>query len=92
MAKRNFIIVYLSVLLVSACGSLPTSGPSGKKVVALDEQQATVAMPEVEVIDLDEGVVRTLYQQKSNQSFAQFGEGRASVGAVYVGDVLDITI
>ena len=80
------------VISLSACGGLPTSGPSGKKVVALGGQQATVAVPEVELIDLDEGVTRTLYQQKSNQSFAQFGEGRASVGAVYVGDVLDITI
>ena len=61
------------VVLFSACGGLPTSGPSGNKVVALGEQQATVAVPEVELIDLDEGVARKLYQRKSNQSFAQFG-------------------
>ena len=52
-----------AVVLLSACGTLPTSGPSGKKVVALGEQQASVAVPEVELIDLDEGVARTLYQQ-----------------------------
>ena len=86
------IILAASLLLLGACGGLPTSGPSGKKVVALGGQQATVAVPEVELIDLDEGVARKLYQRKSNQSFAQFGEGRASVGAVNVGDVLDITI
>ena len=60
MAKRYFIIIYLSTLLVSACGSIPTSGPSGTKVAALAEQQASMAVPEVELIDLDEGVARKL--------------------------------
>ena len=49
------IILAASLLLLGACGGLPTSGPSGKKVVALGEQQASVAVPEVELIDLDEG-------------------------------------
>ncbi len=79
-------------MVMTACGSLPTSGPSGKKVAALGEQQTTVAVPEVEVIDLDESIVRALYQQKGSQSLAQFGEGRAAAGVVNVGDVLDITI
>ena len=89
--KKKFILTFAAISL-AACGGLPTSGPSGKKGVALGGQQATVAVPEVELIDLDEGVARKLYQRKSYQSFAQFGEGRASVGAVHVGDVLDITI
>ena len=85
-------VLFCGAAFLSACSSLPTSGPSGKKVVALGQQQATVAVPEVEVIDLDEGIVRSLYQQKSTQSFAQFGEGRASAGVANIGDVLDITI
>ena len=96
MSNKKKIGYYLGVSMVyvalTGCGAIPTSGPSGKKVVALGEQQATVAVPEVEVIDLNENIVRTLYQQKGNQSFAQFGEGRASAGVVSVGDVLDITI
>ena len=60
------IILAASLLLLGACGGLPTSGPSGKKVVALGGQQATVAVPEVELIDLDEGVTRTLYQDRKS--------------------------
>ena len=91
MLKKSVVSI-LVLFMFSACGAIPTSGPSGKKVAALSEQQATVAVPEVEVIDLDESIVRKLYQQKNEQSFAQFGEGYASAGAVNVGDVLDITI
>ena len=89
--NKGFCLLFITSCLVG-CSALPSSGPSGKKVVALGGQQATTAVPEVEVIDLDESIVRTLYQQKGSQSLAQFGEGRAAAGVVNVGDVLDITI
>ena len=77
---------------LSACGAIPTSGPSGRKVVALSQQQASVSVPDVQLIEVDEGVAQSLYRLKNDQSFAQLGEGYASVGAVSVGDVLDVTI
>ncbi|MCP1660532.1 polysaccharide biosynthesis/export family protein [Neisseria perflava] len=82
----------LVLLNIVACGNIPTSGPSGRKVAALSQQQADSRVPDVAVIDVDESVVRALYQRRMNQSFAQWGQGYASVGAVNIGDVLDITI
>lgn len=52
------------VISLSACGDLPLSGPSGKKVVALGGRQATVAVPEVELIDLDEGTLPARFTSK----------------------------
>ncbi|MDO5638283.1 MAG: polysaccharide biosynthesis/export family protein [Neisseria sp.] len=85
-------MLLLALVGLSACGSIPTSGPSGKKVVALSQQQASTSVPDVQLIEVDEGVAQSLYRQKNDQSFAQLGEGYASVGMVNVGDVLDITI
>ncbi|STZ76015.1 polysaccharide biosynthesis/export family protein [Bergeriella denitrificans] len=77
---------------LSACAYIPTSGPSAKKVAGLSQQHAEAALPEVELIDVNEGVVQSLYQQQASQSFAQWGGGYASHGAIDVGDMLDITI
>ncbi|ASK27542.1 polysaccharide biosynthesis/export family protein [Neisseria chenwenguii] len=90
--KRHIILTALSALAVAACGSIPTSGPSGKKVVALGQQRGGVKVPDVAVVDVDDAVARSLYQQRLKQSFADLGEGYASAGAVNVGDVLDITV
>ena len=56
-AKKVKLIVL--IIALSGCAILPTSGPSGNKVVALGGQRATMAVPEVELIDLDESVART---------------------------------
>lgn len=88
----NKVILLVSICYISACGVLPTSGPSSKKVVVLSQQQASASVPDVQLIEVDEGVAQSLYRLKNNQSFAQLGEGYASVGAINVGDVLDITI
>lgn len=37
-------------------------------------------------------VAQSLYQAQVNQSFAQLGDGTSSIGAINIGDVLDITI
>ena len=89
---KNFVVLLLIVVALAACGSIPTSGPSGRNVVALSQQQASVSVPDVQLIEVDEGVAQSLYRLKNDQSFAQLGEGYASVGAVSVGDVLDVTI
>ena len=57
--NKGFCLLFITSCLVG-CSALPSSGPSGKKVVALGGQEGTTAVPEVEVIDLDERIVRTL--------------------------------
>ncbi|VEE07174.1 capsule polysaccharide export outer membrane protein [Neisseria animalis] len=78
--------------VLSSCAYIPSSGPSAKKVSALSQQQPSAEVPEVELIDVDEGVARSLYQQQAGQSFAHWGEGYASYGTIDAGDMLDITI
>jgi capsule polysaccharide export outer membrane protein ctrA len=85
-------MLLLCVSLLAACSSLPTSGPSTRNVVALGQQSATAEVPEVELIDVNGAVAQSLYQAQVNQSFAQLGDGTSSIGAINIGDVLDITI
>lgn len=85
-------MLLLCVSLLTACSSLPTSGPSTRNVVALGQQPATAEVPEVELIDVNGAVAQSLYQAQVNQSFAQLGDGTSSIGAINIGDVLDITI
>lgn len=90
LTRRGMLLLYVSLL--AACSSLPTSGPSTRNVVALGQQQATAEVPEVELIDVNGAVAQSLYQAQVNQSFAQLGDGTSSIGAINIGDVLDITI
>ena len=88
-AQRGMLLMFSTVL--SACSLLPASGPSTGKVVALG-QQNEANIPDVELVDVNADVAASLYQAQVGPSFAQLGEGYASVGAIDVGDVLDITI
>ena len=89
-AQRGMLLMLSTVL--SACSLLPASGPSTRNVVALGQQPATAEVPEVELIDVNGAVAQSLYQAQVNQSFAQLGDGTSSIGAINIGDVLDITI
>lgn len=93
--KAKFQVASLVCVMagvLSGCTLVPTSGPSASRVNALPNQQATTNVPEVALVEVDEQVASTLYRLKVDQTFAQFGEGRAVSDAVSIGDVLDITI
>lgn len=95
MLKKKMFLQGFAILpfLVSACTGLPTSGPSGKKVAGLSEQQSDARVPEVQLIEVSEPVVRQLYQERTNQSFAELsGAHQQHPDSVNIGDVLDITI
>ena len=89
---RFLLLTALCIAVVSGCSLIPSSGPSTRNVVALGQQPATAEVPEVELIDVNGAVAQSLYQAQVNQSFAQLGDGTSSIGAINIGDVLDITI
>ncbi|OSI09500.1 polysaccharide biosynthesis/export family protein [Neisseria canis] len=89
--KKPLILVMI-ILGLSACGSIPSSGPSGRKISQLERQQTNVNVPKVELIEVNDTVVRNLYQQQLRQSFLSLESNQASPNAVGIGDVLDITI
>ena len=96
MHKHIFLnktrMLAVAICFLTACGMIPTSGPSTHKVRGLAEQQVAANMPEVSVVDVDDAVVRNLYQQQLKQSFALLENGNGAASSVGVGDILDITI
>ncbi len=83
----------LSAVLLSACGTLPSSGPSGKKVTDLGKQRGNAAVPDVEVVEINAKVAEELYRLRSGQTFSSLGGGGyAASDTVESGDVLEITI
>ncbi|WP_440210376.1 polysaccharide biosynthesis/export family protein [Actinobacillus pleuropneumoniae] len=94
--KYNSIIgLALTTLFLSACSSLPTSGPSHSAILEANSQSSDKPLPEVNVVELDNGLVQQLYQTQQSQQFSGFLGTVASAGyagAVNVGDVLEISI
>ncbi|WP_440162543.1 polysaccharide biosynthesis/export family protein [Actinobacillus pleuropneumoniae] len=94
--KHNSIIgLTLAALLITACSSLPTSGPSHSAILEANSQSSDKPLPEVNVVELDNGLVQQLYQTQQSQQFSGFlgTVGSAGyAGAVNVGDVLEISI
>lgn len=96
MAPKEYFfknsLFLLAYGLLTACSSIPSAGPSARKIVALNQQNSNAQVPAVELIEVNDAVSKSLYQAQTNQSFAQLGDGYASVGAINVGDMLDITV
>lgn len=96
MAPKEYFfknsLFLLAYSLLTACSSIPSAGPSARKIVALNQQSSNAQVPAVELIEVNDAVSKSLYQAQTNQSFAQLGDGYASVGAINVGDMLDITV
>lgn len=84
------------VVALSACSSLPTSGPSHSAVLKIN-QNANVSelASKVNVVELNDRLVQQMYLAQQSQKFSGFtGVGSDSVysGAVNIGDVLEISI
>ena len=67
----NSLVGASLLMTLTTCGTLPTSGPSGRKIRALEQQQSNVRLPDVVVVDINDAVAQQLYTQKTQQSFAQ---------------------
>lgn len=90
--NQKTIVALGMLFILSACSGLPSAGPTTKSVTNRAKVAANVKVPEVELVDVDSAVAQSLYQRQVNQSFTQLGEGYVSIGAVEIGDVLDIMI
>lgn len=93
--KLNTTLLFITLSLISACSSLPTSGPSYSEVLASNEKTADTQLPEVNLIKLDNITVQNLYQTQQAQRFSGFDGSMGMggyAGTVNVGDVLEISI
>lgn len=90
--------VALSVFL-QACGTyLPAAGPSTKSVNEINlppktQQHATVQLPKVEIIDIDDTVSQNLYLSQIKQNLSDLGNATlGSADVLNAGDVVEISI
>lgn len=82
----------LSVTVLTGCHTLPTSGPSQKAIINLSEKQQE-NLPDVDVIEIDDNVVNSLFNQIQSQSFTHFKQKNANYsGTINIGDTLDVLI
>lgn len=89
------LMASMFLLILSACTSLPTSGPSYMKVIKINIDSNQNHLPEVNLIKLDNEIVQNLYQSQQAQLFSRFDgslEHGGYSGTVNVGDVLEISI
>lgn len=99
MKKISFLnLCMLSAIALSACSTVPTSGPSMSQVLALKNQTSSTQQPEqqnlptVEVIDIDDVSSLLLSGNPTNQSLSDLGGASSNVDMVGAGDVLEITL
>lgn len=90
-------VLMLVVAALSACSTVPTSGPSVSQVLSLKEQnnhtqQQESALPAVEVIDIDNDSSQLLSANPTNQDLSDLGGASSNVDMVGAGDVLNITL
>ncbi|MEG9544802.1 polysaccharide biosynthesis/export family protein [Mannheimia sp. HC-2023] len=93
--KNQHFFTLITLTLLSACSSLPTSGPSYSEVLKSNEKAAETNLPEVNLIKLDNITAQNLYQAQQAQRFSGFDDSMGSggyAGTVNVGDVLEISI
>lgn len=93
--KNQRFFTFAALALLSACSSLPTSGPSYSKVLEANERASEANLPEVNLIKLDNITAQNLYQAQQAQRFSGFDGsmgGGGYAGTVNVGDVLEISI
>ncbi|WP_025235030.1 polysaccharide biosynthesis/export family protein [Mannheimia sp. USDA-ARS-USMARC-1261] len=95
MKIKKITSILAVITLLSACSSLPTSGPSYSKVLEANERTSEANLPEVNLIKLDNITAQNLYQAQQAQRFSGFDGsmgGGGYAGTVNVGDVLEISI
>ena len=96
---KNYPLKAVSFALMfglSACSSLPTSGPSHSAVLDMNQgADASELAAKVNVVELNELLVQQMYMAQQSQRFSGFADVSGSsgyAGAVNVGDVLEISI
>lgn len=93
---NRIISTLISISLVpilSACSTLPRSGPSQSDVVETNEDAPEQS--QINVVELDNTVVNQLYRQQESQLFSGFDglQGKSGyAGTANIGDVLEISI
>lgn len=94
--RLKYSVLSVAIVLgISACSSLPTSGPNHSAVLDMNQTDSSRFANKVNVVELNDALVQKMYLAQQNQKFSGFtgvGDGSDYAGAVNVGDVLEISI
>ncbi|HEV8690722.1 MAG TPA: polysaccharide biosynthesis/export family protein [Ideonella sp.] len=80
-------------LVLGACSEMPRSGPNAKTIVQSGSETAAPNAGVVQVVDIDDGVVRQLVDKQKLQLFSEtFGDQAPSAQLIGPGDSVEVTI
>ncbi|WP_043285006.1 polysaccharide biosynthesis/export family protein [Paraburkholderia oxyphila] len=90
LCRAILIVVSESVISLSGCSAIPTSGPSRAAV----ERSGAAANPEgIQIVDVTDDVARKLFSERSSADFASaLGNSMAFRQQLGVGDTIDVSI
>lgn len=84
------VLTLSAALLLQACGSLPTSGPSAARILGKD---STGTAPGVQLIDVSAQVNERLLRQRTQQLFSEsLGQSAPAIGRIGKGDAIEISV
>lgn len=86
----TFSMLLASAAIISACSSIPTSGPSASQV---NQITATPSELGIQVVDLDNNVARRLMSEKNADDFSStLGNSASTQQRLGPGDVIELSI
>ncbi|CDG00073.1 polysaccharide biosynthesis/export family protein [Avibacterium paragallinarum] len=90
---RKSLIAVSYCLLLMSCSYLPNSGPSKGNIEVVNKQKSNEDLLAVQLIEVNNKVAESMFNQQQPQSFLQFPSSKAHYqGVVNAGDLLDITL
>jgi polysaccharide biosynthesis/export protein len=88
-----YLILPLGTGLVTACGSIPTSGPSALQIQSASTRQPSANAAGIQIVDVTDEVARRLFVNRAKSNFyVTFGGSTVFQQQLGIGDQLEISI
>lgn len=88
-----YLILMLGTGVLTACGSIPTSGPSASQIQKSSTGQPSADEVGIQIVDVTDDVARRLFANRAKSNFyVTFGDSTAFKQQLGIGDQLEITI
>ena len=88
-----YLILTLGTGLVTACGSIPTSGPSALQIQSASTRQPSANAAGIQIVDVTDEVARRLFVNRAKSNFyVTFGGSTVFQQQLGIGDQLEISI
>jgi polysaccharide biosynthesis/export protein len=86
----RYSLLLFGVLLIGACSSLPTIGPSSAEIEKAPSQPGAA---QIQIVDVDDTITRKLLAQRDQRLFSEsLGDKSGAAQSVGAGEILEVTI